>query len=329
MDFLWKYVRQKSGAILAFVLCVLVFAVVFALYHFPLKAVAYPAALCLVILGVFTALDLRRVWRHHRRLSELQKLSASLMDAFPKPDGVLEADYQALISLLRQGQARLTGEMTSRYNDMVEYYTVWFHQIKTPIAAMRLTLQNEDSELSRMLTGELLEIEQYVEMVLTYFRLESSTTDYVFGEYPLDEIVKAAVRPFAPQFIRKRIQLIYEPLNVTVLTDEKWLIFVLQQLLSNALKYTPAGSVSIDLEPPMTLCIRDTGIGIDRADLPRIFEMGYTGFNGRSSQKASGVGLYLCRRICKNLGHTLSAESEPGQGTLMRLDLARKPLEVE
>ena len=162
-----------------------------------------------------------------------------------------------------------------------------------------------------------------------FLRLDSASTDYVIQEYDLDRIVKQAVKKYASQFINKKIQLRYHPLNTTVLTDEKWLLFVLEQVLSNALKYTPSGSVAIDLESPKTLCIRDTGIGIAPEDLPRVFEKGYTGYNGRSDKKASGIGLYLCRRICRNLGHTITANSSLESGTVIRIQLERKKVEFE
>ena len=100
-------------------------------------------------------------------------------------------------------------------------------------------------------------------------------------------------------------------------------------MISNALKYTPEGKVSIYLDSPAALCVADTGIGVAPEDLPRIFEPGFTGYNGREDKRASGLGLYLCRRVCGNLGHTISVESEPGKGTTVRLDLARKELSVE
>ena len=176
---------------------------------------------------------------------------------------------------------------------------------------------------------ELQRIEQYVEMVLTYLRLDAGSTDYVIKEYSLDDIVRQAVRKYAAQFIRKKIRLVYEPLNVTVLTDEKWLLFVVEQLLSNALKYTRSGSVSITLEQPKTLCITDTGIGIAPEDVPRIFEKGYTGYNGRQDKRSSGIGLYLCRRICHNLHHGISIRSAVGKGTAVLLELESTVLEVE
>ena len=188
------------------------------------------------------------------------------------------------------------------------------------------------------------EIEQYVEMLLTYLHLEGQASDYVIRQCNLDEIVQQAVRHFAPQSIRRRLRLNYQPFEQTVLTDQRWLLFVLEQVLSNALKYTPdstpsrENSISITLEPPLTLCLADTGIGIAPEDLSRIFDQGYTGINGRainyaapslpndpnfpSSQKASGLGLYLCRRICAGLGHQISASSVPDQGTVIKIDLS-------
>ena len=215
------------------------------------------------------------------------------------------------------------------YSEMVDYYTIWAHQIKTPIASMRLTLQNEDTALFRQLANDLFRIEQYVEMVLTFLRLNSESTDYVIREYDLDKIIRQSVKKFAGEFISRKLSLIYEPLHITVLTDEKWLSFVIEQVLSNALKYTPSGSISITMESGNKLCIRDTGIGIAAEDLPRIFEHGYTGYNGRADKKASGIGLYLCKRICARLGHGIEAESKIDEVTCIVIDLFREHLEVE
>ena len=207
---------------------------------------------------------------------------------------------------------------------MTDYYSLWVHQIKTPIAAMDLLLQEDDSPRRGELEMELLKIGQYVEMVLSYLRLDSDSTDYVLREYPLDDILRQAVRKFAKMFILKKITLDFQETGKTVLTDEKWLLFVVEQVLSNALKYTREGSITITMEHPKTLVIRDTGIGIAPEDLPRIFEKGYTGYNGRGDQKASGLGLYLCRTICKRLGHTITASSVPDHGTAIRITLEQR-----
>ena len=194
---------------------------------------------------------------------------------------------------------------------------------------MRLHLQSEDTAQSRRLLQELKRIERYVEMVLTFLRLGSDSTDYVIKSYDLDSIVRPAVKQFAGEFISKKLTLRYEPLSASVITDEKWLSFVIEQIISNAVKYTDSGGVSLYMEAPQTLCIADTGIGIAPEDLPRIFENGYTGFNGRTDKRASGIGLYLCRQICSKLGHGLSASSEVGKGTVIRIDLSRQPITME
>ena len=324
----WKlYLRSRLPAFLLFALCCAVFAAAFWIYGLPLGAVGYPALLCAVAWLVFALLRIRRAVQKHRTLSALT--AALTEDMLPDVTSTDDADYRRILLLLQQARQAQESDAARRYVDMTEYYTLWAHQIKTPIASMRLTLQNEDTPLSRRLTAELGRIERYVEREMAYLRLDADSTDYVLREYELDPIVRGAVKKFAGEFIERRLTLDYRPTGAHVLTDEKWLSFVLEQLLSNALKYTQEGSVSIFLEAPAALCVADTGIGIAPEDLPRIFEQGFTGCNGRGDKRASGLGLYLCRRVCKNLGHAISAESEPGKGTTVRLDLSRKKLTPE
>lgn len=315
------YLRAQRRGMLFLGFCCLIFTVSFALYGLPLGAVLYPAALCAAAGGIILLLSLRKSRAVCQELSLMQHHPADLPDELPAAQSPQEQAYQALLLALHADRQKLKSNMNARYHDMTEYYTVWAHQIKTPIAAIRLALQNEDTPLSRRLTGEVGRVEQYVQMALTYLRLGSDSSDYVIRSCALDDIVRPAVRRFAGEFIQRKIQLNYQMLNYTVITDEKWLGFVVEQVLSNALKYTPQGSVSIYMDPEGVLCIRDTGIGIAPEDLPRVFEKGYTGYNGRSHRKASGLGLYLCREILTRLGHSVSAESQVDHGTTIRIDL--------
>ena len=318
------YLRAQRRGMLFWGFCCLIFTVSFALYGLPLGAVLYPAALCAAAGGIILLLSLRKSRAVCQELSLMQHHPADLPDELPAAQSPQEQAYQALLLALHADRQKLKSDMNARYHDMTEYYTVWAHQIKTPIAAMRLALQNEDTPLSRRLTGEVGRVEQYVQMALTYLRLGSDSSDYVIRSCALDNIVRPAVRRFAGEFIQRKIQLNYQMLSYTVITDEKWLGFVVEQVLSNALKYTPQGSVSIYMEPEGVLCIRDTGIGVAPEDLPRVFEKGYTGYNGRSHRKASGLGLYLCREILARLGHSVSAESQVDHGTTIRIDLRQK-----
>lgn len=313
------YLRERRRLILLLLTFGVVFAVTFALYRLPLGAVAYPLLLCgaLGLLGAI--LDFLRVRRKHQTLQELQRRTAAMLEELPGEAGLLDQDYWELVQSVREELIQLETGMTARYQDMMDYYGVWVHQIKTPIASMRLTLQGEDSPLARRLLGDLFRIEQYVDMVLTYLRLDSDSSDYVFREQDVDWMIRQTVKKFSREFIERRIALQYQPVNRTIVTDEKWFTFVLEQLLSNALKYTREGYVKISLHGENTLCVEDSGIGIAPEDLPRIFEKGYTGYNGRADKRASGLGLYLCKRICGNLGLELQAHSEVGRGTTMGL----------
>ena len=319
----FRYLRSRRVVLAAFLLFAALFAVSFRLYHLPVKAVWYPAALCLVLGLGLLLLDFRAVRARHETLQILLRHLPVLPQELPPSPEIAEADYAALTAALCSQQRELLTQMTGRYQDMTDYYTLWAHQIKTPIASMRLSLQTEDSARSRRLLQELSRIEQYVEMVMVYIQLDGGS-DLVLRSCSLDEIVRAAIRRFAGEFITRKLKLVYTPLDASCVTDEKWLRFVVEQVLSNALKYTREGSISITLEAPRTLVIRDTGIGIAPEDLPRIFEKGFTGYNGRSDQKASGLGLYLCRRVCAKLGHTITAESAPDQGTAIRIGLEQQ-----
>lgn len=298
--------------------CAAIFAVCFALYHLPVAAVGYPCALCaLVLLAAGIAKGVKQN-KKQKKLAALASLPDDLAERLEEFDGQPDESYREIIRNLLCRAEELRSLTRRQEEEQQDYYTTWVHQIKTPIASMHLLLEREDSPFARSVGEELQRIEQYVQMVLTYQRLDSVETDYVFRACDLDRLTKSVIRKFASQFIRKGIRLEYTPIEKKVITDEKWLSFVVEQLLSNALKYTPSGTVSVYWEAD-SLCIRDTGIGIAAEDLPRIFDRGYTGGNGRSDKKASGLGLYLCRRICGNLGHEISAQSTPGVGTLMKL----------
>lgn len=315
----WKLLLLLTGSL---GIC----SAVFYLYGLPLESVGYAFALCFSLGLVLFAAGYVQFLRRHRELRRLLSQAREKVLPLPPPKGLLEADYQALLEALASERAALALEDRNRLQDMTDYYTLWAHQIKTPIAAMRLLLQEEPRPEQE---GELLKIEQYVEMVLNYLRLDSDSTDYVFRGCDLDALLRQSIRKYARLFILKKISLDFQETGKTVLTDEKWLSFVIEQLLSNAVKYTPEGGRVRVYGDGETLVIADNGIGIRPEDLPRVFEKGFTGFNGREDKKSTGIGLYLCRQVMDRLNHGISIASRPGQGTLVRLDLSRERKKVE
>ena len=324
-----EYLKARLNYILLMLCCCVVFWVIMDLYRLPLEAVGYATLLCAWTILICGIIGCTRYYKKHKQLEEMKNRITLTLEGLPEPSGFVEKDYRELLEVLNDDRVAMASEYDSSRTSMVEYYTLWAHQIKTPIAAMRLLLQTEESSQNQELSMELFKIEQYVEMVLQYLRLDSDSTDLLIQKYDLDGVVKQAVKKYAKQFIRKRISLDYKELDCQVLTDEKWLQFVIEQLLSNALKYTPEGTISIYMMPGKALVIADTGIGIQEEDLPRVFEKGYRGYNGRADKKSTGIGLYLCKRGLTKLSHTIRIESQVGKGTRVIVGLDCISLEIE
>lgn len=325
----FAYLKDERRTFLFAGLFLAIFGLIYNLYSATWEAFLYAAGLCIFFLVILLAIGYVRFLRNHR---VRQVKLASIVQEYgtlPSPESLIETDYQEMIAVLGQQCNELTTSFETKQQESLDYYTTWAHQIKTPIGVMRMILQSEDTEEHRELSAELFRIEQYVEMVLSYIRLGSETNDFVFHQYELDDLIRQSIRKYASQFIRKKIRLIYERTDVTILTDEKWLCFIIEQLLSNAIKYTRQGSVTISVSPDKILTVRDTGIGIACEDLPRIFEKGFTGYNGRADKKSTGLGLYLCKQAADKLGIRITASSEPGKWTAISLDLSSKPLQVE
>lgn len=315
---LLSYVKRRWKTLGSLALFALIFALVFSLYELPVEAVLYASLLCIAA-GVLLLAASYTVYRRRVRTLELLRRTICVSaDGLPEPRDMTEALYQELIRTLSRERARLEAASEVERRDAADYYAMWAHQIKTPIAAMHLLLQQPGEADRNALTAELFRIEQYVEMVLSYLKLEGGSSDFVLRKYRLDDVVRGCVRKYAKLFIMKKLPLSFTNTDITVYTDEKWLAFVIEQLLSNALKYTSKGGISIYAEGK-SLVIEDTGIGIAPEDLPRLGERGYTGYNGHEDKKSTGLGLYLCKEICGKLGHKLIIESTPNVGTRVKI----------
>ncbi len=313
MRILRDVLRKNRLAIIFFIVIQLLNVAIFCLYDIMTEALVYS----IIVTGVLLLVLLTLEYLHAKKDAEerRQAVAATLnnWNHLPEARTLGEADYQEMIEILGRELDRLRTETDRDRQDMLDYYTVWVHQIKTPIAVMKLKLAADTPE-NRSLSSELFRIEQYVDMVLQYIRLGSSTNDLVISEYDLDELIRETIRKYAGQFIEKRLSLSYEKTDEKIVTDKKWFCCILDQLISNAIKYTSEGGITISVEDSK-LRISDTGIGIAPEDLPRIFDKGYTGLNGRIGEKSSGLGLYLVKKAADMLSLSVSAESKPGEGS--------------
>lgn len=288
------FLRARVFALLFYVLFLFIGFVTFFLYQVILEPFLYTVILVSVF-GVFFL----------------------ILDFFSFRKKIRDAENQ-IDALLLEQENRLLSTAANERQDLIDYYTTWVHQIKTPISVMHLLLPASDPKNQELLI-ELFRIEQYVDMVLQYIRLDTDGSDLLVKSYHLDDIIRKVIRKFAPQFIHRKLTLHYEETTLSVTTDEKWLTAILEQLLSNAIKYTQEGCITIGLDHDSNLFIEDTGIGIQKEDLPRIFERGYTGQNGRLETKSSGLGLYLVKKACDMLSIKIQTKSTPGEGTRFTL----------
>lgn len=299
--------------------------------------VVYAAVLDVILLLITVLVGFFRYSSKVKALSNALKRPVEEQAQLPEATDDVEILYHRLLE--NQSIARSESESSAavRQSRMRDYYSMWVHQIKTPISAMKLLLEAEREELGQLMCDEeqqaafkelsdnldsfedeLFRIEEYVSMALQYQRVSSTENDFVLEKVSLDGVIRDTIKKYAKIMIRRHIGINYSGTKKQVYTDEKWLAFILEQILSNAIKYTPQGFVTIETaeeKDRFFITIKDTGIGIKAEDLPRVFEKGYTGYNGHADKKATGIGLYLCRQMADKLGHTIRMESEIGKGT--------------
>ena len=325
-----KYLRARRGCILVFLLMAALCFIIIPLYSIVIEAAVYITMLASALLLAAALFDFPAFRRHMGQAERLAGMPDLGNTSPPAWAGPIERElFLAASATDRQYRGQLE-ECEAAQRQTSDYFAAWTHQIKTPIAAMTLLLQKDDSGRSRALKEQLFKTEQYVDMAMAYTRLDSPQNDFVIRRCAVDDALCAAARKYAPLFIGKGVRLDLRHTGLQALTDEKWLTFALEQIFSNAVKYTPSGGlVSVARGEGSTVIISDNGAGIPKEDLPRIWERGFTGYTGHGDSRSSGIGLYLTRTILERLGHTVSADSAPGKGTrvIVELDSGKQAVE--
>ena len=349
MKLFLDYINKIKFYIILHLFPVMLAEIIFFLYQLPIEPMVYVTVFWLLT-GICACLN--GFYRYRKKVQQLELIAAAPdinLSQLDSPVGQAERLQQEIMQQLDQMRIDVETASQKSSEDMTDYYTMWAHQIKTPIFALRLLLQESPEENKEKLS-ELFKIEQYVEMVLGYLRTEDMSSDLKLSHCSLDRIIRDQIHKYAGIFVSKKLTLTYESISQDVLTDEKWLGFVIGQILSNALKYIRTGGIRIYLEKKLTLdtdgvsisvgndgcnkvenltlVIEDTGIGIRAEDIPRIFEKGYTGVNGRDDNRATGIGLYLSNKIMRKLGHRLYIISTEGKGTKVSLEFSVEDLSM-
>ncbi|TCP30587.1 hypothetical protein EV207_105116 [Scopulibacillus darangshiensis] len=327
-----QFLKDRQYLILFYVIMmVFISLVVYLDPHFStgLGNIIYFNTVTIVFFFIYLLLGF---FRRRKYVAELQDLTnndlpVEVPAALPEP----LTHEQALIHqvLIRIYQEQLT-QIQGLHNEKVEnqeFIISWVHDIKTPISASKMMIKHHSGrspeEALDKLEDELAKIDQYVEQALYYSRVDTFSKDYFISEFMLDAIVKASIKKHAKMFISKKINVDLENVDKTVLSDKKWLAFIIDQIIINAIKYTDqSGKIQFIAEEngsEIRLAIKDNGIGIKTEDIGRVFEKGFTGALGRKFAHSTGMGLYLSKKLARKLGHELTIISEEGEGTTVTI----------
>ena len=294
MKLFLDYMKNQSVILFGYLLVCIVFITIFVLATIEMEYVF----LGIEILGFILLIYLIVHWFQYQKLSDVKD------------------DNERLVN----ENKTLKSEMLNQKDDLNAYFLMWLHQIKTPMTVSKLLLEKPDETTNTKLKMQLMYIEQYINMAMNYLKMIDYSTDMDITQVNLDDIIKNLLKKYSLLFIHNHISLDYQSNAKYVVSDSQWLTILIEQILSNALKYTENGKITIQyLEDKHALEIRDTGIGIRSEDIPKIFDRGYSGFNGRMNEKSSGLGLYLARKISERLNIQIEVESKLSKGSVFRL----------
>lgn len=322
-----QYLKDRRKVLCVFGIFVICFFFLYFLYDVRLEPAFYTLFLMMLFALPFIVQDIRRYYKTISKIAKIAHSDFADNIDLPAANGLVEQCYQAKIKSIVQAWKADRAAWRKAAAERDDYYTLWTHQIKTPLYSMDLMLQTQDMAPQKWRI-ELMKVSQYVEMALKYLQLENQSADVFLSQIPALPLVQEAVKKYSGMFIAKRLRVKLKDLDGCILTDQKWFSFMLEQLISNAVKYTEQGGVTISQPSPSQICVSDTGIGISDSDLPLIFEKGYSGFNGRIQKKSSGCGLYLCKKIAKLLGCSLSVTSKIKHGTTVIITLPQADFSV-
>lgn len=313
-----EYLKMKKTSIIGILGVYAILFVFVYLYRIPIEVILYPFILTIVFVLMVLLFDYIKYKEKVNKIIQICNDVSSCYSVKINDKNIFDEYYLDIINELLKENRKQVSQIQKKVSDINDYFSIWVHQIKTPIASMKLKIDNEQMDLLQ-LASDLNRIDHYVDLVLSFLKFDEEKIDLYFRKTDVDRIMRESLKKFSNDFIIKKIRLDYKLSKREVLTDEKWLSFVFDQLLSNALKYTDKGTISIYYDGDSCLCIKDSGIGIALADMERLFEKGFTGYNGRQYKKASGIGLYMCKRMCDKLNIAISIESIVNEYTLVKL----------
>lgn len=305
------YWRERKHYFYAVVVIVIVISLTFYLRGLPMRTFWSSLLFGMTVLIIFSSYDYYRFQCRHR-----QRLQQVVPQVDLTPQSQAEQDLLKLLDEQKVYYENKIAGIKKFDEDLTDVVRIWSHQMKVPLSVLDLMGQTSDFTVDE-LKEQTFQLENYLDMLLHYLRLNHEQTDYRFTAVQIKPLVQSVVRKFAPLFIRKGLSVTIDG-DATWTTDEKWLSFALDQIIGNAVKYTKAGKVRVQISP-QSIQISDTGIGILNEDLPRLFEHGFTGYNGRRDKKATGLGFFLAKEVADRLSLRIHVDSEIDKGTTVTI----------
>lgn len=289
-----RYIYSKKNELFIIALILLLFLIVFYLFDFMFSAYLLSISIIIIIYMIYF------ITHFFTFIDDVNKT---------KQIEILERQIQ-----------QLKNKQNSYQEEIESYFLLWVHQIKTPITASKLLLERKNEDNKEEVLQEIIQIDNYTNLALNYLKIMNESTDMSFKEIELDTIIQNIIKRYAMIFIHNKTKLHYEKIDSIVLTDPKWSSVMIEQILNNSLKYAKGNDIYIYFDQRTNeLVIHDTGIGISESDLPKIFDKGYSGFNGMLDEKSSGVGLYIVRKISRRLNQKVSVDSKLNEYTIFKI----------
>ncbi len=316
-----KYVKDNINIVLGFILyCLIILA-----YMKAMKIAKNAILIIMVLAGSFFIFGfVVCYWKKNRYLREIQKIQAHLPEKYlisevmEKPKTGEELAYFRILQKANKSMLENVMKARTAQKSYQEYIESWVHEIKIPITSVKLLCENHKSEVTPKIEDEIEKIYNYVEQALFYARLDQVSNDFMIREVNLGEIIKNVLARNKKMMIQNQMKVEIEDYKITAYTDEKWLEFILNQIMINSVQYKAEKNPEIKIElteskENVRLSIKDNGIGVKASEIERIFEKGFTGTNGRRQKKSTGMGLYLCKRLCQELDMEIEAESKENE----------------
>ena len=322
------YLKDKLYAFLIFAIYIIILILFLIALKLTSSIIIFITVFTVVIFVLILLYDYFRKRKFYNEL--LDKLNTLdkkylLIEMLLEPNFLEGKILYDVLDEVNKNEHDLISKLKKRQDDFKEYIELWIHEVKLPLASLTLMNRKDKSTLR-----VLKELEDYVEQILYYVRCENANNDYLIKEWDLDTIIKNVALRNKDDLLALNIDFKVDNCNLKVLTDSKWLEFIINQIVSNSIKYKKEKDSFIeitgkDYKNYVTITIYDNGKGISKSDLPRVFNKTFTGNNGRStSSKSTGMGLYLCKELCEKLGHKIEIDSKNHEYTKVTITIYKK-----